>query len=65
MVAIERIDSLPLDLLQPLVAEAESVGFRALGHLVAEWYSGRDRFDGPGEALFVACDGGRIIGVCA
>jgi GNAT superfamily N-acetyltransferase len=64
MVAIERINSLPLDLLQPLVDEAESVGFRAPGRLVADWHSGRNRFDGPGEALFVAREGGLAVGVC-
>ena len=64
MIAIERIDCLPIDRLEPLVAQAAATGFQALARLQDEWQSGVNRFDQPGEALFIAADNGCVIGIC-
>jgi GNAT superfamily N-acetyltransferase len=64
MIAIERIDSLPIDRLGALATEAEATGFHGLSRLLSEWQAGRNRFDQPGEALFIATDNGRVVGVC-
>jgi GNAT superfamily N-acetyltransferase len=64
MIAIERIDCLPIDRLEPLVAQAAATGFQAIARLQDEWQSGLNRFDQPGEALFIAADNGFIVGIC-
>ena len=64
MVAIKRIDSLPIDQLRALVTEADATGFHALSRLLSEWQSGLNRFDQQGEALFIATDDRRVVGVC-
>jgi GNAT superfamily N-acetyltransferase len=64
MVIIERIHSLPIDRLSALVTEADATGFRGLVRLVVDWRSGLNRFDQPGEVLFIAHDGERVVGVC-
>jgi GNAT superfamily N-acetyltransferase len=64
MVAIERIDALPIDQLSALVEEATAMGFPALTRLVSEYQTGRNRFEQPGEAIFVAMSVVRIVGVC-
>lgn len=61
MIAIERIDSLPIG---ALVTEAEATGFRGLSRLLSEWQAGGNRFDQPGEAVFIATESGRVVGVC-
>ena len=63
-IEIQTVRSLPLEDLTPLVEESESEGFFPLGRLVREWQSGQNRFDQPGEALFVARRGERILGIC-
>ncbi len=64
MIVIERIDCLAIDRLNLLVLEASATGFHALSRLLDEWQSGRNRFDQPGEAIFIANDNGKIVGVC-
>lgn len=49
---IIRLGKLPMDDLQPLVAESRAQGFEFLDRLVAEYVDGINRFDKPGEALF-------------
>ena len=44
--------------------ESERAGLSFVRRLAEEWASGRNRFDGPGEALFAALTRGRLIGVC-
>jgi len=51
-------------ILGALVAESEAAGERFLRRLVDEWRSGANRFDAAGEALFVAFEEGRAVGVC-
>ena len=61
---IERVSGAPLDRLAALLAESERQGFRFVRRLVEEWSSGANRFDRPGEALFVARVGDDVVGVC-
>ena len=62
--AVTRLEELPPDRLADLVAESEREGFAFVRRLVDRWESGDNRFDRPGEALFAAVDGGRVVGVC-
>src|SRR5436309_11313799 len=59
-----RIERPLADRLAELVAESEEAGFRLVSRLVEDWESGRNRFDGPGEAFFAAVCGARVVGVC-
>jgi GNAT superfamily N-acetyltransferase len=63
-VAVERLTHLPSDALAALVADSEQAGWRFVRRLAGEWATGANRFDGPGEALFGAWAGGRLVGVC-
>jgi GNAT superfamily N-acetyltransferase len=64
MIAIERIDCLPIDRLNPLVTQAEATGFHALSRLLTDWQYGRNRFDQPGEAIFIATENECVVGIC-
>lgn len=46
-----------------LVASARSEGFEFLDRLVREWEDGTNRFDSPGEVLYVATLDDRTIGM--
>ena len=61
---VERLRDLPPGMLSDLVDEAERAGLRFPGRLATEWASGVNRFDRPGEALFAARAGSRVIGMC-
>lgn len=61
---IERLRGEPVEHLQALITESERQGFRFVRRLVEEWSSGANRFDRPGEVLFVARSGGDVVGVC-
>ena len=63
-VVVERLHDLPDGDLDPLLAESEQAGSRFVRRLAEEWRSGANRFDRPGEALFGARVGGRLVGVC-
>jgi GNAT superfamily N-acetyltransferase len=63
-IIIQPIDSLPIDRLSALVTEADATGFRGLVRLVEDWRSGLNRFKQPGEALFIAIEDARVVGVC-
>jgi GNAT superfamily N-acetyltransferase len=62
MIEIRRLTELPPDI-EILQADAAVDGIRNMASLVADWRSGKDRYDMPGEALFGAFDGARLIGV--
>lgn len=64
MVAIQRVATLDLGAITPLVAESRAEGITFIQRLHDEYANGRNRFDQPGEALFVALDGARTVGVC-
>jgi GNAT superfamily N-acetyltransferase len=57
-----RIRELPADV-QPLVTESEQAGMRLVRRLVDEWRDASNAFDKPGEALFGAWHGERLVGV--
>lgn len=61
---IERVRAAPGDRLGTLVTESEQQGFAFVRRLVDEWAGGTNRFDRPGEVLFVARVGGDVVGVC-
>src|SRR5712692_10082911 len=61
---IERLDGSPAERLGALIAESETSGLRFVRRLVEEWTSGANRFEGPGEALFVARTAREVVGVC-
>ncbi len=63
-VTIERLSDLPLAALVGLLSESEPAGHRFVRRLVEEWTAKVNRFDQPGEALFAAWAGGRLVGVC-
>jgi ribosomal protein S18 acetylase RimI-like enzyme len=63
-VVVDPVSNLPLDALAPLLAESEREGWRFVRRLADEWARGANRFDRPGEALFVARAGESIVGVC-
>ena len=64
MATIVRITDLKLDALENLRAESSDEGFSFIERLCAEWISGANRFDAPGEALFLALNDGQVVGVC-
>jgi len=61
---IQRIRYLPIQEFTEMLAESKMAGFRAIDRLVTDWETGINRFDRPGEALFIARKGNRILGVC-
>jgi ribosomal protein S18 acetylase RimI-like enzyme len=63
-VTVGPVNDLPPDALAALSAESQREGWQFVCRLADEWGSGANRFDRPGEALFVARAGGSIIGVC-
>ena len=63
-VTIEKLRGASLDGLRELVVESRQTGFRALQRLSEEWSAGTNRFDKPGEALFIATFGGQVVGLC-
>jgi GNAT superfamily N-acetyltransferase len=49
--------------IEQLLAEASNEGFGFVDKLVAEWRSGANTFDKPGEALFGAFTGSQLVAV--
>ncbi len=63
VVQVERVTSLSMEELDPLVVESEQEGYRFLRGLADEWGAGLCRLDRPGEGLFVARSGRVFVGV--
>jgi len=61
---IETLRDLPPDRVRDLLADSEAAGSRIVRRLVDDWADGTNRFDRPGETLFGASVGGRLVGVC-
>lgn len=61
---IQRIRSLLTQEFTEILAESQMAGFRAIDRLVTDWETGVNRFDRPGEALFIVRKSDRILGVC-
>lgn len=64
MAEVQRIRHLPIQEFTEMLAESKMAGFRAIERLVTDWETGINRFDRPGEALFIARKGDLILGVC-
>jgi GNAT superfamily N-acetyltransferase len=62
--AIERLDGAPAACLGALIAESKHAGLGFVRRLADEWANGANRFDRPGEALFIARTAGKVVGVC-
>ena len=60
---LEQVNSLSDYDLDGLVEDSLSQGYRFVQRLVDEYNSGINRFDKPGEALFVFVHEGQVIGV--
>ena len=60
---VERVHEPPRDALAALLDDSERQGLRLVRRLADEWASGANRFDRPGEALFMAWIGGNGVGV--
>jgi len=63
-VVVRTARDLSTDALAPLVTESERSGWRFIRRLADDLRSAANRFDGPGECLFVAESGGAVVGVC-
>ena len=61
---IQKVADLQVDALSEILLESKSSGFNAISRLIADWTSGSNRFDRPGEALFLAQQADRCIGTC-
>jgi GNAT superfamily N-acetyltransferase len=61
---IQPVSHLPIDRLSSLLAASQREGFRNIDRLIQEWQAGTNRFEGTGEALFVAEQNHVWIGVC-
>jgi RimJ/RimL family protein N-acetyltransferase len=48
----------------PLIIESELEGWFFVRRLAEEWSSGANRFQRPGERLYLAHSGNKVIGVC-
>jgi GNAT superfamily N-acetyltransferase len=60
---LERITELPEDF-GDLVELGLDEGFGALRRMREGWDDGTNRFDGPGEVLYEARVGSRLVGIC-
>lgn len=60
---VRRLTTLTPTELAPLQAEAREQGFRFLDTLADEFFSGANRFDKPGEALFGVYKGAQLVAV--
>ncbi|MDY0832010.1 GNAT family N-acetyltransferase [Pseudomonas sp. AN3A02] len=60
--SIRTLSALTEELLT-LEAEAIAEGFRFLTRLIAEWKSGANRFDRPGECLLGVFNNGQLIAI--
>lgn len=63
MIVIRQIDALPIDI-DALVRAADAEDLGMVAQLVSDFVSGANRFDQPGEGLWVADAHHRLIGVC-
>jgi GNAT superfamily N-acetyltransferase len=63
-ISVHSITDLSPDALAPLIAESEREGWGFVRRLADEWAVATNRFDRPGEVLFVARMDKGIVGVC-
>lgn len=60
-ISLLKVDELDIE---ELILESSSENFRHMQRLYDDFQSGKNRFDKPGEMLFLAKIGERVIGVC-
>lgn len=63
-VRVVKCSTLPIQQLDDLIVESNGEGVLFLNRLVDEWRSGANRFDRPGEALFLGYRRRKLVGVC-
>jgi ribosomal protein S18 acetylase RimI-like enzyme len=61
---VERLNDLTPGDADALLSDSERFGSRIVRRLVEDWSNATNRFDRPGEALFVAWADGLLVGVC-
>ena len=61
-IVIDGLDD--VERLADLAQDAERDGHRMVTQLIGDWRDGTNRFEGPGESLYVAWLDGGLIGVC-
>lgn len=59
---VTRIDQLP-EGIDELLTRSEEEGYNFIRRLIADFDTGRNCFDQPGEALFAALDGERLVAI--
>jgi GNAT superfamily N-acetyltransferase len=64
MFQVQKILELPIEALDEMLAESKEINFRAIDRLINDWLTETNRFDRPGEALFGAWQGDRLVGIC-
>lgn len=55
---------LPFEHIAPLAIEAEGEGHGFVRRLLDDWRIGSNRFDAPGEALFIDVEKDNVLGTC-
>jgi GNAT superfamily N-acetyltransferase len=62
--SIEIVAVDDVGVLESLRADADANTCRIVRRLIGEWQSGENRFDRPGERLYIANEATKILGVC-
>jgi GNAT superfamily N-acetyltransferase len=63
-IRIEEVNYLNFDNITQLLNQSQEEGFRHIVRLVNDYLSGTNRFNKPGEALFIAFDEEVTVGIC-
>ena len=61
---INQVCDLPEDIRGELSRDAAKEDFKPIQWLIDEWEDGTNRFSLPGEALYEARSGDRLVGIC-
>ena len=64
MVSVVKVTEWDVVALADLRSESVAEGYQFIARLCDEWRSGANRFDAPGEGLFVAQHSSGLVGVC-
>ncbi|MDX1389736.1 MAG: GNAT family N-acetyltransferase [Acidobacteriota bacterium] len=60
---VRQVQALDPEGLRTLIRESRGEGFRFLARLTDDWRTGANRFDKPGEVLYVVADGAAVVAV--
>lgn len=61
---IKQISFLDLLIIQELITQSLSEGYNHINRFASEYANGSNRFDKPGESLFIAYIDNRVVGIC-